>query len=200
MVALFYLVLSCCNLQKLSYCLWWRQTDIITGAWKVLTRDILPNLTTEAKMFVLQAITIQMGCCSQDQLTDYWTKIDQFYTPFYSNMMKWNRYLHIPRFMHFTDNRNGADKTEENYDYGKYEMYLKIQTGHFQNITPLQKIWQLVKLQFCSKERWVSDNIFPSSKNILVSNYRIYVTWLDTPMTCNSTWGRTGSAWHNSWQ
>jgi hypothetical protein len=78
MMALFYLVLSCCNLQKLSYCLWWRQTDIITGAWTtVLTRDILPNLTTEAEI-VLQAITIQMGCCSQDQLTDYWTKIDQF--------------------------------------------------------------------------------------------------------------------------
>jgi len=133
--------------------LWWRQTDIITGAWTVLTRDILPNLTTEAKMFVLQAITIQMGCCSQDQLTDYWTKIDQFYTPFYSNMMKWNRYLHIPQFMHFTNNRNGADSTEENYDYGKYEMYLKFETDHFQDFTTLQKIWQLVKLQFCSKEQ-----------------------------------------------
>jgi len=104
-------------------------------------------------MFVLQAITIQMGCCSQDQLTDYWTKIDQFYTPFYSNMMKWNRYLHIPQFMHFTNNRNGADSTEENYDYGKYEMYLKFETDHFQDFTTLQKIWQLVKLQFCSKEQ-----------------------------------------------
>jgi hypothetical protein len=74
-----------------------------------LTRDILPNLTTEAKMFVLQAITIKMGCCSQDQPTDYWTKIDQFYTPFYSNIMKWSRYLHIPQFMHFTDNKNGDE-------------------------------------------------------------------------------------------
>jgi hypothetical protein len=91
--------------------LWWRKTDVITGAWPVLTRDILPNLTTESKIFVLQAITIQMGCCVRDQLTNYWTKIDQFYTPFYSNMMKWNRYLHIPHFMHFTENRNGADST-----------------------------------------------------------------------------------------
>jgi hypothetical protein len=39
-----------------------------------LDKDILPNLTTEAKVFVLQAITIHMGCCSQDQLADYWTK------------------------------------------------------------------------------------------------------------------------------
>jgi hypothetical protein len=83
--------------------------------------------------------------------------------------------------MHFTDNRNGAEKTEENYDYGKYETYLKFQKGHFQNFTTLQKILQLVK--FCSKERWVSDNIFPRSKSVLVSNYRIYVTCLDTPMT-----------------
>jgi hypothetical protein len=60
MVELFYLVLSCYNMQKLSHCLWWRQTDITTDAWTVLTRDLLPNLTTEAKIFVLWAVTIKM--------------------------------------------------------------------------------------------------------------------------------------------
>jgi hypothetical protein len=50
MVALFYLVLSCCNLQKLSYCLWWRQTDIITGAWMtVLTRTFFPTWQLKPK-------------------------------------------------------------------------------------------------------------------------------------------------------
>lgn len=45
MMALLHLVFSCCILQRLSYCLWWKLTDIITGAWTVLTRDLLPNLT-----------------------------------------------------------------------------------------------------------------------------------------------------------
>jgi hypothetical protein len=43
---------------------------------------------TEAKMFVFLAITIQMGHCLQDQLTDCWEKMDQFLTPFYSSMMR----------------------------------------------------------------------------------------------------------------
>jgi hypothetical protein len=43
---------------------------------------------TEAKMFMFLAPTIQMGHYLRDQLTDCWTKIDQFYTPFYSNIMR----------------------------------------------------------------------------------------------------------------
>jgi len=30
-------------------------------------------------------------------------------------------------------------------DYGKYEMYLKFETGHFQNFSALQKIWHFLK-------------------------------------------------------
>jgi len=195
MVALFYLVLSC-NLQKLSYCLWWRQTDIITGAWTtVLTRDILPNLTTEAKIFVLQAIIIQMGCCSQDQLT----KIDQFYTPFYSNMMKWSRYLHIPQFMHFTDNKNGDDKTRKLWLWKMWDIFEILNRTFSKFYNPSENL-AVGEVTVLFKGTWVSNNIFPRSKIVLVSNYRIYVTWLDTPMTWKYTWGRTGNAWHNSWQ
>ena len=31
-------------------------------------------------------------------------------------MMKRDRYLHILRYLHFTDNRNEPDKTDENFD------------------------------------------------------------------------------------
>jgi len=31
-----------------------------------------------------------------------------------TNMMKWNRYLHILQFLHFTDNRYGVDTKEGN--------------------------------------------------------------------------------------
>jgi len=34
----------------------------------------------------------------------------KFYTPFYSNMMRENRYLHTLQFTHFTNNRNVADR------------------------------------------------------------------------------------------
>jgi len=53
---------------------------------------------------------------------------------------------------------------QENYDYGKCETYLKFLTGHFQNFTTLQKIWQLVKLQFCSKERGFQTIYFQGAK------------------------------------
>jgi hypothetical protein len=35
---------------------------------------------------------------------------------FYGNIMKRNRFLHILRFLHFSDNRNEPDKTDGNYD------------------------------------------------------------------------------------
>jgi len=71
---------------------------------------------TEAEMFVFLALTIQMGHGIRDKLTDYWATVDQLYTPFYSTMMKWDRYLHILCYLHFTDNKNEPDRTDENFD------------------------------------------------------------------------------------
>jgi len=71
---------------------------------------------TEADMFVFLALTIQMGHGVREKLTDYWVTVDQLYTPFYGTMMKWDRYLHIIRYLHFTDNRNEPERTDENFD------------------------------------------------------------------------------------
>ena len=71
---------------------------------------------TDADMFVFQALTIQMEHDVRDKLTDYWERGDQLYTPFYGTMMKLDRYLHILRYLHFTDNRNKPDRTDENFD------------------------------------------------------------------------------------
>ena len=57
-----------------------------------------------------------MGHGVRDKLTDYWATVDQLYAPFYGTMMKRNRYLHILRCLHFTDNRNEPDRTDENFD------------------------------------------------------------------------------------
>jgi len=71
---------------------------------------------TEADMFMFLALTIQMGHGVRDKLTDYRATVDQLYTPFYGTMMKRDRYLHILRYLHFTDNRNEPDGTDENFD------------------------------------------------------------------------------------
>ena len=57
-----------------------------------------------------------MGHCIWDKLTDCWATTNQFHTSFYGNAMKRDRYFHILRFLHFTDNKNGPDMTDENSD------------------------------------------------------------------------------------
>jgi len=74
-----------------------------------------PDVTV-AEMFVFLALTIQMGHGVRDKLTDYWSTLDQLYTPFYGTMMKQDRYLHILCYLHFTDNRNEPDRTDEKFD------------------------------------------------------------------------------------
>jgi hypothetical protein len=71
---------------------------------------------TEHEMVPFLAITVQMGLCIWGQLTDYWTTMDQFYTSFYSSMLKWDRFLHIFHVLHLSDNRNGIDKMGKSCD------------------------------------------------------------------------------------
>jgi hypothetical protein len=67
---------------------------------------------TEAEMLVFLARTKQVGHCIRDKLTDYWATINRFNTTFYRSAMKLDRYFHILRFLHFTDNKNDPDMTD----------------------------------------------------------------------------------------
>ena len=67
-------------------------------------------------MLVFLAITIQMGHCIRDKLTDYWSRSYNYHTAFYGNAMKRDRFFHILHFLHFTDNENEPDMTDENSD------------------------------------------------------------------------------------
>ena len=60
------------------------------------------------------ALTISMGHCVRDELPDYWSRADNFDTAFYGNAMPRDRYLHILRFLHFTD-KNLPDMKDGNY-------------------------------------------------------------------------------------
>ena len=57
-----------------------------------------------------------MGYGVRDKLTDYWLTLDQLYTPFYGTVMKRDRYLHVLRYLHFADNRNEPERTDENFE------------------------------------------------------------------------------------
>jgi hypothetical protein len=91
------------------------------ATWTELTTD-LPSPpppasdVTVAEMFVFLARTLQMVHRMRDKLTVYWATPNQFHTRFYSSAMKRDRYLHILSFLHFTDNNNEPDLTDENTD------------------------------------------------------------------------------------
>ena len=78
--------------------------------------DPVLNLTLRKLKCLFLALTVQMGHGVRDKLTDYWSTLDQLYTPFYGTMMNRDRYLHILRYLHFTDNRNEPDRTDKNFD------------------------------------------------------------------------------------
>ena len=47
-------------------------------------------------------------------MKDYWSTVDQYYTAFNCNILKQEGLYHVLRFLHFRDNKNEHDKTEEN--------------------------------------------------------------------------------------
>lgn len=62
------------------------------------------------------ALVIPMGHDLRDSFKDYWSKDEQYHTPFYQNTMPRDRFMHILRFLHFSDNNNRPIREDENYD------------------------------------------------------------------------------------
>jgi hypothetical protein len=75
----------------------------------------LPDMTG-AEMLVFLDKIIQIAHCIRDKVTDYCWTTNQFHTRFYSTNVKRDRYFHILCFLHFTDNKNKPDMTDENSD------------------------------------------------------------------------------------
>jgi hypothetical protein len=75
----------------------------------------LPDVTN-SEMLLLLANIVHMGHDIRDRLRDYWTKTEQFFTPFYPNTMAQDGFLHILRYLHFTDTNKEIDHNDKNYD------------------------------------------------------------------------------------
>jgi hypothetical protein len=47
-------------------------------------------------------------------LKDYWSREEQYCTPFYSNVVTRDRFLHILRFLHFENNEDSPKRDDPN--------------------------------------------------------------------------------------
>ena len=74
-----------------------------------------PDVTLE-EMSKFLAIIIQMGHDQRDTLKDYWSRDEQYYTPFYHNTMVRDRFFHILRFLHFENNEAPPNRDDPEYD------------------------------------------------------------------------------------
>jgi hypothetical protein len=58
-------------------------------------------------------LALQMGHVLKDTLHDYWSRLSQTSTPFFRETMTRDKFLHILRFLHFADNSQRPDQSEE---------------------------------------------------------------------------------------
>jgi hypothetical protein len=73
----------------------------------------LPDVT-ESEMFLFLVIIVQMRHAVQGSLSDLLVTIEQLLAPFYSSTMKREWFFYIIRFLHFSNNDSGADKSDPN--------------------------------------------------------------------------------------
>ena len=135
---------------------------------------------TEAETFVFLALTIQMGHDVREKLTDYWATLDQLYTPLYGTMMKRNRYLHILRYLHFTDNKNEPDRTDERFD--RLRDLFEILNGTFSKLYNPSENLAIDKVIVSFKGRVIFKQYIPKNASVSASKFSNFLTRLDTRM------------------
>jgi hypothetical protein len=75
-----------------------------------------PLDVTIEQMYTFFTLVIQMGHDQNGSLKDYCSRQEQYCTPFYSNVMARDGFLHVLRFLHFENNEDPPNRHEPNYD------------------------------------------------------------------------------------
>ena len=129
-------------------------------------------------------------------LHDYWSRFKQMHTPFYGENMIWDRFLHILRFLHFSDNSRRPDPGEEYDRLWKIKLW-KIRTilytlnqAYPKFYNPLEHLAVdevIVKFQ----AGLFSGSTFPRKGNILASKFTNCVTNQGIHTTWKCTWVET---------
>jgi len=68
------------------------------------------------KMYTFFGLIIQMGHDQRQILKDYWSREEQYCSPFYSKVMARDRFFHILRFLHFENNGDPPNHDDQDYD------------------------------------------------------------------------------------
>jgi hypothetical protein len=73
------------------------------------------DVTLEEKYLFL-ALILKMDHNQRDTLKEYWSRDPMCHAPFYSQVIRSNRFFHILRFLHFENDKNAPDRDAEDYD------------------------------------------------------------------------------------
>jgi len=92
-----------------------------------------PPDVTIVEIYTFFGLIIQMGHCQNHSLKDYWSREEQYCTPFYSNVMACDCFFHILRFLHFKNNDDPPNHDDPHYD----------------RLWKIQKIFDTLNNKFC---------------------------------------------------
>jgi hypothetical protein len=128
-------------------------SSITTGNTSAQTPDI-----TIEEMYTFFGLIIEMKHDQRHSLKDYWSREEQYCTPFYSNVRARDRFFDILQFLHF-----------ENNDNPDYDRFWKI-----------RKIFYTLNNKFCElynpKEHLAVDEVIVSYKGRVVFRQYIVVS------------------------
>ena len=148
---------------------------------------------------VFLTILVQIEHTLSDQRQHYWATAVQFYVALWGYVIKWDRYWHILKFPHFTDDWNEIDRMEESFDrLWKIEKLLEILYSIFSKVYGTSNDQAAENLFFSSAEKQFSNNIL--LRNVSAWKRTNCATPQVTFTTSKCTWGRTDNAQPNSWQ
>jgi len=101
-----------------------------------------------------------MGYDQHGSLKDYWSREEQYCTPFYSNVMVRDRFFHILRFLHFEDNDNPLSRDDPD-----------------DRLWKIRKIFDILSNKFCAMynptEHLAVDEVIMSYKGGVI--FRQYI-------------------------
>jgi hypothetical protein len=120
---------------------------------------------------------------------NYWEKTDQLHTPFYSNIIRWNRYLHILWFLHFANRKEwqGRRKLQQT-DYDNEDIFeiLKKTFSKFYNLSENVETDEVIVL---FRGRVIFRQYIPKSTSILASKFTKFLPYLQF-MPQSQNWQR----------
>jgi hypothetical protein len=136
--------------------------DILDKVWFPLL-----DVTTQG-IYSFVAIILQMGHDLKDTLKAYWSTSEQFSMHFYGKIMKQGRLYHILRFLHFSDNKNESEKTDDNSDrlWKMRTIYDKLDDSYAKYYSPTEHL-AVDEINVLFKGRAVFKQYIPKKHNSL---------------------------------